>query len=80
MKFLLFSTHEMKYFLYLPKKKYIFFLFIYSFFFSLRGNFYFFPSHFSLISLGSARSVGILGANQVCTYWVAPRKWFLMSF
>ena len=38
-------------------------------FFPLRGkNFTFFPSHFSLILLGSARLVGIiLGVNAVCT-------------
>ena len=60
---LIFSIHEMKYFWYLPKK--VNFLFI----FPVKGkNLTFFPGHFSLILLGSARIVGIiLGVNAVCT-------------
>ena len=47
-KLLIFSTHNMKYFWYLPKKK---------FFFPFREK-TFFPSHFSIIMLGSARLMG----------------------
>ena len=49
----------MKYFWYLPKKKVIFL-----FTFSVKEKTYFFPSHFLVILLGSAR---LLGANAVCT-------------
>ena len=60
-KLLILSTHEMKYFLYLPKKS--------KFSFYLRGKLNFFHSHFSLISLGSACLVGIIqGVNTVFTY------------
>ena len=53
----------MKYFGIYQKK--VNFLFTFSF---KGGNLNFFPSHFSLILIGSARLVGIiLGVNSVCT-------------
>ena len=60
-KLLIFSTHEMKYFCYLPKQK-VNFLFI----FSVKGKkLNFFHSHFSLILLGSTCLVAILlGVNK----------------
>ena len=62
-EFLIFSRHEMKYFWYLMNKSKC------SFFFAVKGkNLTFFPSHFSIILLGSAHKVGIiLGVNIVCT-------------
>ena len=52
---------------------YLHFLFIFS---VKEKQTYFFPRHFSLILLSSARLVGIIfGVNIVCT-----RKWFIMSF
>ena len=62
-KFLIFSTHEMKYVSYLLPKKYIFF-----FIFSDSENYrksilikiIFFPSHFSLILLDSTCLMGII--------------------
>ena len=66
MKLLIFSTHEMKYFWYLPKKG------KFSFYFSVRGkNLTFFHSHYIYL-LGSAPLVGIiLGVNTVCTLKMA---------
>ena len=64
------STHEIKYFWYLPKKS------KFSFYFFRRGEkLYFFHSYFSLILPGSADLVGIIlwvqtylvGAKIVCT-------------
>ena len=58
-KLLVFSTHEMKYFWYLPIKS------KFSFYFALRGK-NFFASHFSLILLGSALLVGtVMGTNSL---------------
>ena len=69
MNFLIFSTHEMKYFWYLLEK--VNFLFI---FFSRITNgkqtaskLTFFPSHFSLILLGSVRLLSIILGETVCT-------------
>ena len=60
---LIFSTYEMKYVWYLPKKS------KFSFYFFRKGEkLNFFHSHFSLILLGSASLVGIiLDVNTVCT-------------
>ena len=71
LKLLIFSTHEMKYIWYLPKKKK---KRKFSFYFFRKGEkLNCFHSHFSLIVLGSARLVGILlGANT--------RKWLIISF
>ena len=63
----------MKYFWYLPKKKVnilfiLLLLLFFFFFFTFAEKSTFFPNHFSLILLGSARLVGtILGVNTVCT-------------
>ena len=60
MKLLIFSTYEIKYIWYLPKKSKFSF-----YFFRKGGKINFFYCHFSLILLGSARLVGvILGATE----------------
>ena len=67
-----FATHEMKYFcffVFTEKSKFSFYFFSPG---ELTENklhqINFFPSHFSLILIGSARLLGILlGVNTVCT-------------
>ena len=78
MKLLIFSTHEMKYFWYLlPKKSKC------SFYFFRQGEkLNFFHSHFSLILLGSAGLVGIVGLHLEngleCQFneWIKRNLWF----
>ena len=60
MKFLIFSTHEIKYLWYLQKKVNVRFIFILFFFFFVKGENTLFPSHFSIILLGSVRLIGII--------------------
>ena len=70
MKLLIYSTHEMKFFWYLPKKS------KFSFYFFRRGEkLNFFHSYFSLIF---AWLSGFSGYNIGCKH--APRKWLIMSF